>query len=252
MYNNDLEYRLSFIKIGDCLSLLVKSLVGSFKQLKAFSLSPLLAPIYIPLVMLFPMALPLIVNYSAKSKSKSNLALYLNWRLVLIWFLWIFFLFIGFTILVDVISTMSAAYSKELAEGKLYSSALSYTVNTIKDVYFFIACCVLTLALVFSLTQATILYPFEGIVLGIQAFIRNLPGVLIYLVFFSLVSFFIERQFAYFKLEALQNYMLGKDFFDPSFLFIVLRLYLVQILLSSLVMLFATAFGVVDLKSQIK
>ena len=75
------------------------------------------------------------------------------------------------------------------------------------------------------------------------AMVKNLPVYLLFTVAVVFIFALLEMYYARLKLIYLQGYILGQDIFNPSILFIIIRVYLVHIITYALGLFTYTALG---------
>ncbi|MCI7784769.1 MAG: hypothetical protein MR507_03630, partial [Succinivibrio sp.] len=75
------------------------------------------------------------------------------------------------------------------------------------------------------------------------AMVKNLPVYLLFTVAVVFIFALLEMYYARLKLIYLQGYILGQDIFNPSILFIIIRVYLVHIITYGLGLFTYTALG---------
>lgn len=74
---------------------------------------------------------------------------------------------------------------------------------------------------------------------GCLLVLKNLPCIAILGVLFYLIIMAIERVYAHCRLVALNNLMLGMDYFDPTLTFIAIRFYVVAVIMMTMILILA-------------
>ena len=91
--------------------------------------------------------------------------------------------------------------------------------------------------LCFTITTVSVLcMPAVGLRV-LMVIIKNLPGFAMILALFYGVVMIMERYYAHFRVIAVEAMIRGTSYFDPSITFIVLRLYVAQALVLTLVLM---------------
>ena len=91
--------------------------------------------------------------------------------------------------------------------------------------------------LCFTITTVSVLrLPAMGLRV-LMVIIKNLPGFAMILALFYGVVMIMERYYAHFRVVAVEAMIRGTSYFDPSLTFIVLRLYVAQALVLTLVLM---------------
>ncbi len=86
--------------------------------------------------------------------------------------------------------------------------------------------------------------------LTMSVIIRNLPGIAVLSAIFYSAFIVIERYYAHLRISAIDAMVLGRDYFDPSLLFIFLRLYAVQAFTVSLMLVVLMSLHAIALNFQ--
>ena len=86
--------------------------------------------------------------------------------------------------------------------------------------------------------------------LTMSVIIRNLPGIAVLSAIFYSAFIVIERYYAHLRISAIDAMVLGRDYFDPSLLFIFLRLYAVQAFTVSLMLVILMSLHAIALNFQ--
>lgn len=110
----------------------------------------------------------------------------------------------------------------------------SNTLITIFTAGCFVVLIAMLFAFVMSLVAATdCLYPRKVAALVI---LKNLPGFFVIICLMYAVIMLTERTYAHYVLMAYQDIIMGNDYFNPAWLFMVLRIYIVHAFLSCFVL----------------
>ncbi|MBO8415639.1 MAG: hypothetical protein IAB19_04575 [Proteobacteria bacterium] len=235
-----------FIGIGGALSALLAGLSGSFKELPKFFLCPLTFIAVIPAGLLLPPVYALFM-YAAALRFKGQqcslralLSLHLSSVIVLELFYLaaLFLLGAGADALInsylqDYLAAAAAHQVVQIgtAEQLAYAKQVILTLQCSGGLWLlftgFIFCVCACMALKLRAAAAA----------ALGVFFKNLPAFLLLLLITVLAFTFLERSFADFKIEYLKGGALtGAYGFNWSWIFILVRLYLLQAVISALML----------------
>lgn len=91
---------------------------------------------------------------------------------------------------------------------------------------------------------------FIGLGSAWSLFFKNLPGFAVVLAFFYAVFTICERYYANLRMIALEAMVLGNEYFDPSVLFMLIRMYVVFALCVALLMVVLMSLHVIPLSHR--
>lgn len=113
---------------------------------------------------------------------------------------------------------------------------LQYSDTVVRAASMVIGVMVLLLTVMFAVTIAALLRPFFDVVelkqrpsvlrYGLIVILKNLPGIVMLMALMYAVFMVVERWYAHLRIEALEAMIQGLPYFDVSWIFIILRLYL--------------------------
>lgn len=251
---------LRLCTVGEGIRTLGQAAVGVFPGLRSMALTPLACFIFVPLCLLLPVAA---VHYAncmraggrgaerartypqARPERRSRLAAAV--LLSLLWWLLAYMLVQLLGMQVDEAAAVYARQvqgSNQLQIGTPEQLEFSQAVLRYAMIYGFLA--LMALAMIWSLTQNVIGGdPDGGCLRGLSGLMLNLPLMLLYAGLYTLAEYFVEQQFAHYKMAALEQLMLGREYRDPGLPFLVIRLYLAHVFLSAMLVITLKAFRAV-------
>lgn len=218
---------LQFITVGDTFRLLALSMLGLFRFLKPLVLNPLMALFLPALTIACPFTLTLYVNLCLKNKYSFSLTKAL-FNFIIFTLLWYVVLYLAYIFLAN-----------NLDEHSSVDKLIAYIFYT-----FFV--CFVMLTFILCSMQASLVCVQSPIKLALKAFIINLPATFILAILICVILYMVERIYATYKLEAMYNtYILKKDSFDPSYIFLIIRAYILHVFFSSIAIMYLKVYGVI-------
>lgn len=239
-----------FCSLGEGIRIMGRGTLGLYRELKAFSLFPLWAFILVPVCTFFPVLAVIYANYMARerryerreelpeanyeAKSRISSAFFIS-------LLWILIGYVILYLLGSQIEDAAQVYMnevrgrRELQLGTPEQLQFSQTVMRYIMIYGFFG--YIALGFIIAMTQNLMATNTVSFSAASKATVINLPVVLLYDVVFLILLFFVEREFSHLKMKAIEHIMWQEEYFDPSVLFIVIRLYLAHVFFSALLVL---------------
>lgn len=246
-----------FIGIGGSLSALISGLIGSSKELPKFFLCPLTFIAVIPAGLIVPPVYALFMYAAAlrfkgqQSTLRSLLSTHLRPVFVLevLYIIAIVVLGKGSDALLNSYfqDYLAAASSHQVLqigthEQLTYAKQVILTLQCTGGLWMLLLAFIFCLCAVWSLG----LRPALGPALG--TFIKNLPSILVLLLIAVLAFTFLERCFADYKIEYLREGMqTGVYGMNLAWLFILVRLYLLQVFITALMLSAGAGAGIFKL-----
>jgi hypothetical protein len=226
-------------------------LTGFGKDIPFRFIFPLFTPFALLLCAVCPPAYAVVISRAVPPRADSpRLPL---WRsvsaargeLLFALLLWWLVMVAGYEIVSLVISSASADLSQTLAKLGADSTAAGQTENGLRNIWqqandsqmkfatlsmscYFSFAFVLMLALFESLTlsMAGLSQSPSPVKLSLRAVFVNLPGYIALVMVILLAFAFIEQQYSSFKIRYMSGFMFSRQNFDPTWPFLILRIYL--------------------------
>ncbi len=212
------------------------SLTGFGRDIPFRFICPLLTPLTLILCFICPPAYAVIMSRAfppAHGEIRQPVGLTVfnaRGELLIAAVFWWFMLIAGYEVVSFVISAESEIYAKAARAGKSLQLAtpeqMAY-VTAVTRSYFALAF-VLMLSLILSLTMsfAGLSRSVSPLKLTLRAVFVNLPGYICLLMVMLILFAFIEKEFSTLKIRHITGFMLGRKNFDPTWPFLILRIYL--------------------------
>ena len=253
------EAGLRMCTMGEGLRTLGQAVIGLFPGLKPLALTPLVCFVFVPLSLMLPVAAVYYVNCLRRERGaqgerdRPGARLELRGRLaaaVLLSLLWWMIAYMLVHLLGMQVDEAAASYarqvqgSNQLQIGTPEQLEFSQAVLRYAMIYGLLA--LMALTMIWAMAQNVIGGdPDTGPLRGLRGLMLNLPVMLLYAGLFTVAEFFVEQQFAHYKMVALEKLMLGQPYSDPGVPFLMLRLYLSHVFLSAMLVITMKAFRAV-------
>lgn len=248
--------QLRMCTMGEGVKTLGQAVIGLFPGLKPLALTPMICFLFVPLSLLLPAASVLYVNCLRRERDahgeQAHPGSWLELRgrlaaVVLLSLLWWMITYMLVQLLGMQVDEAAAGYarqvqgSNQLQIGTPEQLEFSQAVLRYAMIYGLLA--LMALAAIWAMTQNVISRdPDTGPLRGLRGLMLNLPVMLLYAGLFTVAEFFVEQQFAHYKMLALEKLMLGQPYSDPGLPFLILRLYLAHVFLSAMLVITMKAF----------
>ena len=242
--------------IGGPFLCLINGLTGYLKNHRTgFILCPVFTPFFILASVFFP---PLFAVFVKGQLDRTHIGLILppkrsdnrEWlQLALLNLCWWILLYIAYRFIDYRTEVLLDIYRSSVQGQQVLQIAtpeqLQYA-NSLTQTYCYVAyVLLLALSLIFTLSMSFKTQLPNAAGSALKGFFSNLPGYLV-IITVMIVSFTIlERYFAYYKLQAIESIVLDKkEFFDPAWPFLILRIYLSGAFALALALLSAGSIGI--------
>ncbi len=244
---------------GGMLYAILKGLTGSAKDLSAFTISPFIFILSLPCSLFAPMLWALLIfkSHCVKVKQDFSLKSFISQHIgMLLVFeaIYCICLFLLFNFLLFKIDSLTALYISQAQNLNTLQIGTALQADYARSITFLFAVCaliVLFLITFLSLSAYSLINKDSNIVkTALKALLLNLPGFIVLYAACVCVFIVVERSFAVFKLNAVQAMILNQDYFDWSFAFIALRVYLLCAFVNAIFVLGALIFKFLSMPNK--
>lgn len=236
---------------GGMLYAILKGLIGSAKDLSAFTISPFIFIFSLPCALLAPMLWAFLIfkSHCVKVKQDFSLRLFISRHIgsflffEALYFICLFLLFNFVFFKLDYLTDLYISQAQNLNTLQIGTGAQADYARSVTFLFAVCALVVLILISFLSLSAYSLINKDSNPVkTALKALLLNLPGFIVLFAACVCVFIVVERSFAVFKLNAVQAMVLNQDYFDWSFAFIALRIYLLCAFINAIFVLGALIF----------